>query len=92
MEAAGERRKGKGEMGKEGGMAEMRKLTSRNTLDTTSTRETTDSGLGYALDVVAEDFAVAFGAAFAETFASFSACWDSLVYDHCIVLEELKGW
>ena len=54
-------------------MAEMRELTSRNTLNTTSTRETTDSGLGYALDVVAEDFAVAFGAAFAETFASFSA-------------------
>ena len=48
-------------------------LTSRDTLNTTSTRETTDGGLGYALDVVAEDFAVTFGAAFAEAFSSFSA-------------------
>ena len=48
------------------------KLTGRNTLDTTTTRETTDGGLGDALDVVTEDLAVTLGAAFAEAFATFS--------------------
>jgi hypothetical protein len=38
-------------------------LTGRNTLDTTTTGETTDGGLGDALDVVAEDLAVALGSA-----------------------------
>jgi len=50
------------------------RLTSRNTLDTSTTRETTDGGLGYALDVVAKDLAVTLGTAFAEAFATFSAC------------------
>ncbi len=49
------------------------KLTGRNTLDTTTTRETTDGRLGNALDVVTEDLAVTLGAAFAEAFATFSA-------------------
>ena len=48
-------------------------LTGRNTLDTTTTRETTDGGLGDALNVVAENLAVTLGAAFAEAFATFSA-------------------
>ena len=49
-------------------------LTGGNTLDPASARETADGGFGDALDVVAQDFAVAFGAAFAEAFAAFSAC------------------
>ena len=48
-------------------------LTGRNTLDTTTTGETTDGGLGDALDVVSEDLAVTLCAAFAEAFAAFSA-------------------
>ena len=66
-----ERRRGwKGE--KEGGH------TGGNTLHPTSTGETADGGLGDALDVVAEDLAVTFGAAFAEAFAAFTACRDKL--------------
>jgi len=48
--------------------------TGRDTLDTTTTGETTDGGLGDALDVVTEDLAVTLGAAFAEAFATFTAC------------------
>lgn len=51
-----------------------REHTSRDTLNTTTTRETTDGGFRDALDVVSEDFTVTFGAAFAEAFATFSAC------------------
>ena len=54
-------------------------LTGRNTLDAATARETTDGGLGDALDVVAEDLAVAFCAAFAEAFAAFSACAGEMV-------------
>lgn len=46
----------------------------RDTLDTATAGETTDRRLGDTLDVVAEDLAVAFGAAFAEAFAAFSTC------------------
>jgi hypothetical protein len=38
-----------------------------DTFDATSTSETTDGGLGYALDVVAEDLTVTLGAALSET-------------------------
>ena len=44
----------------------------RDTLDTTTTGETTDGGLGDALDVVTKDLPVTLGASFSETFASFS--------------------
>ncbi len=50
--------------------------TGRDTLDTATTGETTDGGFCDALDVVSEDLAVTFGAAFAEAFATFSACGD----------------
>ena len=43
-----------------------------DSLDTTSTSETTDSWLGDALDVIPKDFSVTLGAAFAESFTSFS--------------------
>lgn len=48
--------------------------TSRNTLDTSTTRKTADGGLGDALDVIAENLAVTLRSAFAEAFATFSAC------------------
>ena len=41
-------------------------------LDTTTASETADGGLGDALDIVAQDLAVALGAALAESFSSFS--------------------
>jgi len=44
-----------------------------DTLDTTMTRETTDGGLGNALDVVVKDFVMPLGASLSKTFASFSA-------------------
>lgn len=47
--------------------------TGRDTLDTTTTCETADSGLGDTLDVVAQDLAVTLGSALAETLATFAA-------------------
>ena len=47
--------------------------TGRDTLDTTTTRETADSGLGDTLDVVTQDLAVTLGSALAEALATFSA-------------------
>ena len=41
-------------------------------LDTATTGETADGGLGDALDVVAKDLAVTLGAALSESLASFS--------------------
>lgn len=48
-------------------------LTGRNTLDASTAGETADGGLGDALDVVSENLTMAFGTAFAEAFATFSA-------------------
>ena len=44
----------------------------RDTLDTTTASETTDGGLGDALDVVTKNLPVTLGASFSETFASFT--------------------
>jgi hypothetical protein len=55
-------------------------LTGRDTLDTTTTSETTDSGLGDTLDVVTKDLAVALGSSLSETLSSLSACSKSV---HC---------
>ena len=44
-----------------------------DTLDTATTGETADGGLGDALDVVAKDLAVALGAALSESLASLSS-------------------
>lgn len=46
----------------------------RDTLDTATTGETTDGRLGDAVDVVAEDLAMAFGTSFAESLSSLAAC------------------
>jgi len=51
--------------------------TGRDTLDTTTTSETTDSGLCDTLDVVTEDLAMTLGAALAEAFAAFATCCKS---------------
>ena len=45
----------------------------RDTLDTTTTSETTDGGLGDALNVVTKNLAVTLGAALAEALATFAA-------------------
>lgn len=63
-------------------------LTGRDTLDTATTRETTDGGLGYALDVVTKNLSVALGSAFAEALSTFSACVDASV---CLMLERVEG-
>ena len=44
----------------------------RDTLDTTTTRQTANSGLGDTLDVITQDFAVTLGASLSESFASFT--------------------
>lgn len=44
-----------------------------DTLDTTTTRETADGGLGDTLDVVAQDLAVTLGATLSETLAALAA-------------------
>ena len=46
---------------------------SRNTLDTTTTGQTTDSGLGNTLDVITKDLAMTLGASLSKTFSSFTA-------------------
>ena len=45
---------------------------SRDTLDTTTTSETADSGLGNTLDIIAKDLSVTLGASLAQSFSSFS--------------------
>jgi hypothetical protein len=45
----------------------------RDTLDTTTTSETTDSGLGDTLDVVSKNLAVTLGTTLAEALATFAA-------------------
>ena len=47
--------------------------TGRDTLDTTTTSETSDSWLGNALDVVTKNLPVSLGAALAEALATFAA-------------------
>jgi len=44
-----------------------------DTLDTTTTGETTDGGLGDSLDVVTKNLAVTLGAALSETLSTFTA-------------------
>ena len=56
------------------------RLTGRDTLDTATTGETTDGGLGYALDVVTKNLSVTLGSTFAEALSTFSACVDALVW------------
>ena len=52
------------------------RLTRRNTLDTTTTSETTNGGLRDTLDIVSQDLSVALSTALAETFTTLSTCKD----------------
>ena len=49
-------------------------LTGRDTLDTATTSQTPDSGLGDTLDVVTQNLSVTLGAALAEALAALAAC------------------
>ena len=54
----------------------------RDTLDTSTSRQTADGGLGDSLDVITQYFAMTLGASFAESFSSFSSSSHvELVYD-----------
>ena len=44
----------------------------RDTLDTTTTRQTANGGLGDTLDVITQDFAMTLSATLSESFSSFS--------------------
>ena len=62
-------------VGRESGRHECRwMLTGRDTLDTATTSETTDSGLGDTLDVVTKNLPVALGTTLAEALAALAAC------------------
>ena len=45
----------------------------RDTLDTTSSSKTTDSGLGNTLDIIAKNFAMSLGAPLAQSLSSLAA-------------------
>ena len=45
---------------------------SRNTLDSTSTGQSTDGGFSNTLDVIAKDLSVTLGASFSKSFSSFT--------------------
>ena len=45
---------------------------SRNTLDSTSTGQSTDGGFSNTLDVITKDLSVTLGASFSKSFASFT--------------------
>lgn len=48
--------------------------TSRDTLDTATTGETTDRGLGDSLDVVTKNLPVTLGTTLSETLSTFATC------------------
>lgn len=52
---------------------------SRDTLDTTTTCETADGGLGDTLDVIAKDLAVTLGATLSKSLSSFSSARHDLI-------------
>jgi hypothetical protein len=51
----------------------------RDTFDTTTTCETADSRLCYALDVVTKNLPVALGSTLSKTLSTFAACRDASV-------------
>ena len=54
----------------------------RDTLDTSTSRQTTDGGLGDTLNVITQYFAMTLSASLAESFSSFTtSCHVELVYD-----------
>ncbi len=59
-------------------------LTSRDTLDTTTTCETTDGGLSDTLDVVTKNLSVTLRTTLSEAFATFAA------YRYALVVVQIK--
>jgi len=59
-----------------------------DTLDTTTTGETTDGGLGDTLDVVAKNLAVALGTTLSETLSTFTAARHDV---SCVLLRGGRG-
>jgi hypothetical protein len=57
----------------------------RDTLDTTTTCETTDSGLGNTLDVIAKDLAMTLGATLSESLSSFSSARHGVVVVETVI-------
>ena len=55
-------------------LSERRRHTGRDTLDTSTARETADGGLCDSLDVVTKDLAVTLGTTLSESLSSLSAC------------------
>lgn len=56
-------------------------LTGRDTLDTTTTGETSDGGLGDTLDVVTKNLAVTLGTSLSEALAALATCLRALSAD-----------
>ena len=65
----------------------------RDTLDTTTTRQTADSGLGDTLDVITQDFAMTLSASLSESFASFTTSshveFSDVTDDDCLAIRRL---
>ena len=58
---------------------------SRNTLDTTTTSETTDSGLGDSLDIVTKDLAMTLGASLSKSLSSFATARHTVFVFVCLL-------
>jgi hypothetical protein len=58
----------------------------RNTLDTTTTSETTDSGLGDSLDIVTKDLAMTLGASLSESLSSFATARHVSICFVCLLI------
>ena len=64
----------------------------RDTLDTTSSSQSTDGWLGDPLDVVPQDLSVTLGAAFAESFTSFTTSRHVVCICELLFLARLTGF
>ena len=65
--------------------------TGRDTLDTTTTRETTDSWLGDALNVVSKNLAMAFSSTLSKTFSSFTTClFVSFLFSFPLIIDRVR--
>ena len=74
-----------------GGGPKGQQHTGRNTLDTTTTGETADSGLGDTLNVVLQDLAMTLGTTLAEALATLSA-WSNRSATMRLHTEKNASW
>ena len=63
----------------------------RDTLDTTTARQTADGGLGDALDVVTKDLAMTLGASLAQSLASFASSSHVAAYFNSLEMMSVDG-